>query len=112
MSIFEFSSYIDIKVSDPKAAAEFYAKNFGWALEKSDCHEHTLKFGPLTIFLTQSEGKTVRSNIHFEMACAGEIEAVKAGLEKAGCTYCKSGMKDAYMFTDPFGNNFHIYQKR
>jgi hypothetical protein len=45
------------------------------------------------------------------MATAENIETVKAGLEKAGCTYCKSGMKNAYMFTDPYGNNFHIYQK-
>lgn len=111
MSHYEFSPFMDIKVSNPKAAAEFYIRHFGWIRAKSDSHEQTLNFGPLTIFLTQAENKSSKSNVHFEMATSDKIENVKAALEKDGCTSCPSGMKNAFMFTDPYGNNFHIWQK-
>jgi hypothetical protein len=110
VSKFEFSPFIDVKVIDPVAAAQFYIEYFGWLRIEGD-HEQTLKFGPLTVFLTKAKNKMDTSNVHFEMTTSEDIESLKLNLEKLGCTYCKSGMKNAYMFTDPFGNNFHIYQK-
>ena len=111
MSAFEFSPFLDVKVSDPKAAADFYIKHFGWVRSESNAHEQTLNFGPLTVFLSQAEETNAKSNVHFEIATSENIQAVKSRLECAGCTHCSSAMKNSYMFTDPFGNNFHVYQK-
>lgn len=108
---FEFSPYIDIKVSHPEEAMNFYVDNFGWKRISSDCHDQSLSFGPLTIFLSKAESNNPKSNVHFEMATYDNIEDVKTRLEKVGCSYCVSQMKNSYMFTDPYGNNFHIYQK-
>jgi predicted enzyme related to lactoylglutathione lyase len=111
MTAYEFSPFLDIKVSDPVAAANFYIKHFGWTRSESNAHEQTLTFGPLTVFLTQADAPSVKSNVHFEIATSENIQTVKSKLEKAGCTYCSSSMANSYMFTDPFGNNFHVYQR-
>ena len=108
---FKPSSYIDIKVNDPDKASKFYADALNWEKIPPQGHNHTFKFGALTIFVTKSDLDLQKSNVHFEMSTDENIEDVKKRLLRLGCNTCDSAMEKAYMFTDPFGNNIHIYQE-
>ncbi len=67
------------EVIDPAAAAQFYIENFGWTRIEGD-HQQTLKFGPLTIFLTKTQNRINTSNVHFEMTTGEDIESLKLRL--------------------------------
>jgi catechol 2,3-dioxygenase-like lactoylglutathione lyase family enzyme len=106
--MFELSNYIAYQVRDYDKAVNFYKEVMGFELMKYTEQESKFKAGNTYFFVEKNEEGGVA--VFFEFV-TDDIEAAKAKLLSEGCKITSSYSDKSHMFSDPYGMNFHVYER-
>lgn len=104
---FRLSKCIAVNVKDYEKAIAFYRDTLGWELVKYTPTESQFNKGELTFFIEASDKPY---DVFFEYE-VDNFEEAKAKLLSEGCTIRQEYSTRNMMFTDPYGMNFHVYEK-
>lgn len=103
---FEFSPFVAVEVKDYEKACEYYEKVLGMELVKKHPVESHLKSGVMNFFVSETEKK----EMFFEFKVEDAAEAKKL-LEANGCKITTVYSEKNFLVSDPFGLNYHVFQK-
>lgn len=108
---FNYSQNIAFETNaDPVQAAQFYQEVFGMK-KTGETDSHIALECDAMNFYVEKTPKPEAGKTYFEF-WVDDIDEAKRLLEAKGCTARRSGLSNAYMFTDPFGICWHVYQPK
>lgn len=105
-SDFDLTNNIAIQVNHQPEAVKFYTEVLGMKEDWSNALESKLTFGGQNFYVEQSEDKKV----FFELAVK-DIHSVKEKLLNHGCIVTKEYHEKSLMIADPYGMNFHLFER-
>lgn len=106
--MFELSNYIAYQVRNYEKAVEFYKTVMGFELIKYTDAESKFKAGNTYFFVEKKEEGGVA--VFFEFV-VDDINAAKEKLLSEGCKITSTYSQKSHMFSDPYGMNFHVYER-
>ena len=105
---FRMTKHIALNVRDYEKAIPFYRDVLGWELIKTTDKESHFKKGDTNFYTEKADEKPYAVFFEYEV---DDISAVKDKLLSEGCVIRTAYSEKSIMFTDPYGTNFHVYEK-
>jgi catechol 2,3-dioxygenase-like lactoylglutathione lyase family enzyme len=105
---FRMTNYIAVNVRDYEKSVAFYRDVLGWELVKYTPAESKFKKGDTWFFIAQQDEKAYAVFFEYEV---DNLKETKTKLLSEGCTEGQKFAEKSIMFTDPYGMNFHVYEK-
>ncbi len=115
--MFKLSPNIAINVSHSELAAKFYQDTFGFECIKSHTTPNRgieMKSGATSFWIDQGSKPEDTGKVFFEFYVE-DLEKAKAKLLEVGCKSLYLTTTTSHigeMFKDPYGLNFHLYEKK
>ncbi|WP_042142308.1 DUF899 family protein [Paucisalibacillus sp. EB02] len=105
-SDFDLTNNIAIRVQNQPEAINFYTNILGMTKAWSNEDETKLTFGGQNFYIEKSNG----NKIFFELAVK-DFKNAKETLLTHGCVVTKEYNEKSLMFADPYGLNFHLFER-
>ncbi len=105
---FRLKKHIAFNVRQYEGAVRFYRDVLGWQLIKEGYNQAHFKKDDTNFYPAENEKEAGVFYFEYEV---NNIKEARETLLNAGCSIQTIYSETSMMFTDPFGSNFHVYQK-
>jgi len=105
---FRMTKHIAVNVRNYENSIAFYRDTLGWELIKDNGKESHFKKGDTNFYIETADNKAYAVFFEYEV---DNIQEAKEKLLSEGCKIRTDYSEKSIMFTDPYGMNFHVYEK-